>query len=99
MIWATNNFSVTSAVTSSAAFLVRHRQSTWRTLPAVNTAGWVSVCGSINMDVFGYTPRLPAPGETVLGHRLAYAPGGKGANQAVAARRRAPRCASAAPAA
>jgi ribokinase len=39
------------------------------------------------MDVFGYAPRLPAPGETVLGHRLAYAPGGKGGNQAVAARR------------
>ena len=39
------------------------------------------------MDVFGYAPRLPAPGETVLGTRLAFAPGGKGANQAVAARR------------
>jgi ribokinase len=49
--------------------------------------GRVGVCGGVNMDVFGYTPRLPAPGETVLGHRLAYAPGGKGANQAVAARR------------
>jgi ribokinase len=39
------------------------------------------------MDVFGYAPKLPAPGETVLGSRLAYAPGGKGGNQAVAARR------------
>jgi ribokinase len=51
------------------------------------SAGRVGVCGGVNMDVFGYTQRLPAPGETVLGRRLAYAPGGKGANQAVAARR------------
>src|SRR5919206_2640229 len=47
----------------------------------------VGVCGSVNMDVFGYVPRLPAPGETLRGTRLAYAPGGKGANQAVAAAR------------
>jgi ribokinase len=50
-------------------------------------SGRVAVCGGINMDIFGYTPRLPGAGETVLGRRLAYAPGGKGANQAVAARR------------
>src|SRR5512144_2672330 len=39
------------------------------------------------MDVFGYVPRLPSPGETLRGTRMAYAPGGKGANQAVAAAR------------
>ncbi len=53
----------------------------------MTAAGRVGVCGSVNMDVFGYAPRLPVPGETVLGHRLAYTPGGKGGNQAVAARR------------
>ncbi len=47
----------------------------------------VGVCGSVNMDVFGYVQRPPEPGETVMGDRLVLAPGGKGANQAVAARR------------
>ncbi|MDX6552752.1 MAG: ribokinase [Gaiellales bacterium] len=52
----------------------------------VRMAG-VAVCGSVNMDVFGYVPRLPQPGETLHGSRLAHAAGGKGANQAVAAAR------------
>jgi len=47
----------------------------------------VVVLGGINMDLIGVTPRLPAPGETVMGDHFYTAPGGKGANQAVAAAR------------
>ena len=47
----------------------------------------VVVLGGINMDLIGVTPRLPAPGETVMGNHFYTAPGGKGANQAVAAAR------------
>ena len=45
------------------------------------------VFGSINMDLVARTPRLPAPAETITGHEFFTAPGGKGANQAVAAGR------------
>ncbi len=43
--------------------------------------------GSINLDLIGKVSRIPAPGETVPGSDFATAPGGKGANQALAARR------------
>lgn len=47
----------------------------------------ITVVGSINLDIVATGPALPRPGETVTGARLARHPGGKGANQALAARR------------
>lgn len=47
----------------------------------------VLVVGSINMDLVVEAGKFPAPGETLLGQRFSTFPGGKGANQAVAARR------------
>jgi ribokinase len=47
----------------------------------------VVVVGSANMDLIVRAERIPAPGETVVGGTFSTAPGGKGANQAVAAAR------------
>jgi ribokinase len=47
----------------------------------------VVVVGSVNVDLIVQVPRLPATGETVIGGRFRRSPGGKGANQAVAAAR------------
>jgi ribokinase len=45
----------------------------------------VVVIGSSNTDLVVCTPRLPVPGETIVGEEFKVHPGGKGANQAVAA--------------
>ena len=47
----------------------------------------IVVVGSINMDLVAHTPRIPVPGETIIGTGFTTTPGGKGANQAVAAAR------------
>ncbi len=47
----------------------------------------IAVFGSINMDITAYMERLPKPGETLQGREYKLGLGGKGANQAVAARR------------
>ena len=46
----------------------------------------IAVVGSTNLDLIAYTPRIPGPGETLVGDRFHMGFGGKGANQAVMAR-------------
>lgn len=53
-------------------------------LEALGVKHTVIVFGSINMDLVVKSPRLPVRGETLLGRDFFTAPGGKGANQAVA---------------
>ena len=45
----------------------------------------ILVVGSINMDLTVSTPKIPVMGETIHGHSFVTSPGGKGANQAIAA--------------
>ncbi len=47
----------------------------------------IAVTGSLNMDLVVRSPRIPSPGETIIGTTYQQIPGGKGANQAVAAAR------------
>jgi ribokinase len=59
---------------------------------SVAPRGRLFVVGSANMDLVVRAPRLPSPGDTVVGDDLVRVPGGKGANQAVAAARLGARC-------
>ncbi len=52
----------------------------------------VVVAGSANMDLVAMAAHLPQPGETVLGDEFVMVPGGKGANQAIAAARAGATC-------
>ena len=47
----------------------------------------ILVVGSANIDLVTRVPRVPMPGETLLGRSFDTVPGGKGANQATAAAR------------
>ena len=51
----------------------------------------IVVFGSINLDLVTRVEKIPGPGETTLGGDYATSPGGKGANQALAAGAPAPR--------
>ena len=53
--------------------------------PAAHGRTGVVVVGSVNADLLTTVDQHPRPGETVLGRTLDVLPGGKGANQAVAA--------------
>lgn len=53
----------------------------------MNARPRVTVVGSFNYDLLARTPRMPIKGETILGGPFYMGPGGKGANQAVAAAR------------
>jgi ribokinase len=57
-----------------------------------STAPRIAVLGSANMDLVAKAAVLPLPGETVLGQDFAMVPGGKGANQAIAAARAGASC-------
>ena len=47
----------------------------------------IVVVGSVNMDLAVSSKRIPKMGETIMGQKISYLPGGKGFNQAVAASR------------
>src|SRR5690349_16897002 len=60
--------------------------STMMMVSAMESQPHIAVVGSANVDLTTFTDRFPRPGETVFGTRFQLGFGGKGANQAVAAR-------------
>ena len=53
----------------------------------MSKASWISVVGSLNVDLTFRVPSFPAPGETLIAAEVVTSFGGKGGNQAVAAKR------------
>ncbi|WP_240322699.1 ribokinase [Austwickia chelonae] len=70
---------------SSSSHIEPGQSGTDRKGEHVDRQGQVVVLGSLNVDLFARVDRHPAPGETLLGRGGDTRPGGKGANQAVAA--------------
>jgi ribokinase len=56
------------------------------TIPIMGKRPRIAVVGSANVDLTTFTDRFPKPGETIFGQKFDMGFGGKGANQAVAAR-------------
>ncbi len=80
-------FVIMESMPGSAARACRHRGRASRYRSAMTKRPQVTVLGSLNMDISVTVPRLPGPGATALGSEARFTPGGKGANQAVAAAR------------
>src|SRR5258707_8821190 len=78
--------SVNTAIATRIRIAIPHPGCGTR-LGSRSVAVELTVVGSINIDLVARVERLPRPGETVSGAELQRFPGGKGANQAVAAAR------------
>ena len=75
------------AITADAFVPLTRAMPRPRALGVREAENTVLVVGSVNADIVVSIPRLPVPGETLLGSGGQVLPGGKGANQAVAAGR------------
>lgn len=62
----------------------RRISSTRKSLEGTHWMGYITVIGSLNMDLVVRTPKIPRAGETLAGTDFHLIPGGKGANQSVA---------------
>ena len=85
--WVASSAARSSSLLTTLDLSPGGRRNTHRGRLAGVAAPRLTVVGSINLDLVARADRLPRPGETVSGARFSRVPGGKGANQAVAAAR------------